>query len=222
VKIVPGVRLNFGMRGTSLSLGGKGATVNISERGTRTTVGVPGTGLSYSTFSPRNGRQRNRGTPARPQPSATGGVLLLLVVFVTVAIMAGGGPILIAGCILVALALSFAVLRRYGQNAPTTTAAGGVAPSGAPATALVAPPGAANFVPAPSATASATVAAAFAVSIPTLPAKAARKVTPLLAERRRVEAEPPSGTQASRLTEIDTELARLWADIATSPWRYRD
>ncbi len=31
--------------------GGKGARVNVSKKGTRTTVGIPGTGLSYSKFS---------------------------------------------------------------------------------------------------------------------------------------------------------------------------
>jgi len=53
VKIIPGVRLNFSKSGTSLSLGGRGFTTNISKRGTKTTVGLPGTGISYSTFSPR-------------------------------------------------------------------------------------------------------------------------------------------------------------------------
>ncbi|HAV3174395.1 TPA: DUF4236 domain-containing protein [Acinetobacter baumannii] len=31
--------------------GGGGARVNVSKKGTRTTVGIPGTGLSYSKFS---------------------------------------------------------------------------------------------------------------------------------------------------------------------------
>ena len=30
-------------------MGGKGARVNVSKKGTRTTVGIPGTGLSYTT-----------------------------------------------------------------------------------------------------------------------------------------------------------------------------
>ncbi|EKP44618.1 PF14020 domain protein [Acinetobacter baumannii OIFC111] len=33
-----------------MSIGGKGARVNLSKKGTRTTVGIPGTGLSYSNF----------------------------------------------------------------------------------------------------------------------------------------------------------------------------
>lgn len=53
VKLMPGVRLNLGKRGASVSLGGKGLTYNINKKGTRTTVGVPGTGVSYSSYSPR-------------------------------------------------------------------------------------------------------------------------------------------------------------------------
>jgi len=49
ISIFKGVRLNFGKRGASLSLGGKGLSVNLSGRGARTTVGLPGTGLSYTT-----------------------------------------------------------------------------------------------------------------------------------------------------------------------------
>ena len=48
VRIAKGVRLNFGSRGTSVSVGGRGTTVNFSRRGTRTTIGIPGTGISYS------------------------------------------------------------------------------------------------------------------------------------------------------------------------------
>jgi hypothetical protein len=47
-KIAPGVRWNLGLRGSSLSVGGRGATLNLSKRGGRATVGIPGTGLSYS------------------------------------------------------------------------------------------------------------------------------------------------------------------------------
>lgn len=49
VKIAPGVHLNFGKRGTSVSLGGHGVTTNYSKRGTRTTYSLRGTGLSYTT-----------------------------------------------------------------------------------------------------------------------------------------------------------------------------
>jgi hypothetical protein len=51
VKLMAGVRLNVGKRGFSVSVGKRGATVNLSKRGVRTTVGLPGTGISYTTNS---------------------------------------------------------------------------------------------------------------------------------------------------------------------------
>jgi hypothetical protein len=48
VKILPGIRLNFGKRGISTSIGVRGAHVTFGKSGTRTTVGLPGSGLSYT------------------------------------------------------------------------------------------------------------------------------------------------------------------------------
>lgn len=65
IKIIPGVRLNLGKSGSSLSFGGKGFTVNVNKKGTRTTVGLLGTGLSHSTYQPHgnitpsSGKARN-------------------------------------------------------------------------------------------------------------------------------------------------------------------
>jgi hypothetical protein len=44
-------RLNFSGSGVSLGLGPRGANINISRRGLRKTVGIPGSGLSYQTFT---------------------------------------------------------------------------------------------------------------------------------------------------------------------------
>lgn len=48
IKIAPGLKVNLGLKGASLSIGGKGATVNVGKNGVRGTVGIPGTGISYS------------------------------------------------------------------------------------------------------------------------------------------------------------------------------
>lgn len=49
VKIAPGVRLNFGKKSTSVSLGGKGARFTINNKGKKTaSFGIPGTGLYYT------------------------------------------------------------------------------------------------------------------------------------------------------------------------------
>ena len=61
LRLFPGVRVNFGKKGASLSLGGRGATVNLSERGTRATVGLPGTGISYSEQVPASRRRSGAG-----------------------------------------------------------------------------------------------------------------------------------------------------------------
>ncbi len=49
--LLPGLWLNVSKTGVSTSIGGKGATVNFGKRGTRTTLGIPGTGLSYTQTS---------------------------------------------------------------------------------------------------------------------------------------------------------------------------
>jgi hypothetical protein len=48
IKILPGIRLNFGKRGVSTSIGVRGAHVTFGKTGTRTTVGLPGSGISYT------------------------------------------------------------------------------------------------------------------------------------------------------------------------------
>ena len=48
IKVAPGVKLNVSKSGVSTSVGKRGATMNFSGRGTKATVGIPGSGLSYS------------------------------------------------------------------------------------------------------------------------------------------------------------------------------
>lgn len=55
IKILPGVRLNFGKKGfTSTTIGGKFFKTNVSNRGVKHTISVPGTGVSYQTKTYRN------------------------------------------------------------------------------------------------------------------------------------------------------------------------
>ena len=52
IKIAPGVRVNLGKKSAGLSFGVKGASYSINSSGRKTTtIGIPGTGLSYSTSS---------------------------------------------------------------------------------------------------------------------------------------------------------------------------
>lgn len=50
-RLLPGIRLNVGKSGTSVSFGMRGLRTTVGKRGTRTTIGVPGTGLSFTQTS---------------------------------------------------------------------------------------------------------------------------------------------------------------------------
>jgi hypothetical protein len=50
VKLLPGISLNVTQNGiASITLGQKGVRLNINRRGVKATVGVPGTGVYYTT-----------------------------------------------------------------------------------------------------------------------------------------------------------------------------
>jgi len=62
IKIAPGVKLNFNKKSTGITFGGKGMHYTVNSKGKRTTsVGVPGTGLYYSTTSSKS-KNLNRKT----------------------------------------------------------------------------------------------------------------------------------------------------------------
>ena len=75
-RLFPGVNINWSKNGlSSISLGGPGATVNIPvarSGGTRSTVGLPGTGLSYSSEAKagRSTSQRRQQLLCRPPRKA--------------------------------------------------------------------------------------------------------------------------------------------------------
>src|SRR5437899_9281050 len=61
IKILPGVHWSIGKKSSSVSFGGRGLTYTIGPKGSRTTVGVPGTGLSYTHI---------QSNPPQPTPSS--------------------------------------------------------------------------------------------------------------------------------------------------------
>ena len=80
VKLIPGVKLNFSKRGTSVTIGGRGASVNVGSRGTHANVGIPGSGLSYRTRldggqTNRKGINKNLATTQNLPGSFVGGFL---------------------------------------------------------------------------------------------------------------------------------------------------
>lgn len=55
IKIAPGIRLNFNKKSFGLTLGVKGAHVTVNSKGRKTaSVGLPGTGLSYTTSTSKS------------------------------------------------------------------------------------------------------------------------------------------------------------------------
>lgn len=95
-KIAPGVKLNLNKKSTSVTFGGKGFHHTISSTGKKTTtVGVPGTGISYSKTSGGNrGKSSSSHTtqnssfiPDPPQQNnkkwheKTGWIIFFLIVF---------------------------------------------------------------------------------------------------------------------------------------------
>jgi hypothetical protein len=66
-------QLNFSKRGlSSVSMGVRGAHLNLSRRGRRATIGLPGSGLSYSEYAPWHRR-------VVEHPWARVGLVLLLI-----------------------------------------------------------------------------------------------------------------------------------------------
>lgn len=68
IKLFPGVRWNIGKRSSSLSFGGPGAHYTVGSTGSRATIGIPGTGLSYTDFHSAHRRVASR-HPRIPEPS---------------------------------------------------------------------------------------------------------------------------------------------------------
>ena len=52
IRLIPGLRVNLSRSGPSLSFGHRGAWYTVGPRGRRVTVGIPGSGLSYTESAP--------------------------------------------------------------------------------------------------------------------------------------------------------------------------
>ena len=52
--LFPGVKVNMSKGGMSITVGGKGFHLNFSKRGVRQTVGLPGSGISESSYLFKN------------------------------------------------------------------------------------------------------------------------------------------------------------------------
>lgn len=61
IKIAPGVYVNIGKTGiNSATIGKRGASLNVGKKGVRTTVGLPGSGISYTSDNLISGNSRRK------------------------------------------------------------------------------------------------------------------------------------------------------------------
>ncbi len=81
-KIAPGVRVNLNKKSASVSFGPKGMKHTVSTTGkSHTTVGIPGSGLSYTTSSGSSERPVSIPSAQRPTSPKSKAVVLPLCIF---------------------------------------------------------------------------------------------------------------------------------------------
>src|SRR5258708_568629 len=95
IRLARGLRFNLSKSGASLSVGHRGAAVNLGRRGIRGTVGLPGSGISYSETAPWHRRVARRAAQlaANPTPVRRGWPIVgwLILIVAVVAIVAALG-----------------------------------------------------------------------------------------------------------------------------------
>lgn len=68
INVLPGLTLNLNKTGASVSIGGKGLRKTYGKNGVRTTVGIPGTGLSHTSYQRYNSTKRGNTPYQSTQP----------------------------------------------------------------------------------------------------------------------------------------------------------
>lgn len=91
IKIAPGVKLNLNKKSTSITFGKKGFHHTISSTGKKaSTIGIPGTGLSYSTTNNKNKSHSSSAAAQNSANSKTNGGCLstCLILFIGLVLLA--------------------------------------------------------------------------------------------------------------------------------------
>lgn len=81
VHILPGVSVNISKAGPSLSLGVRGAHVTVGRNGVSRSVGIPGTGIYYTS---RSGTHTGAHYQVDPEQGGLGGTIILVLVLAAV------------------------------------------------------------------------------------------------------------------------------------------
>ena len=64
--LFPGVKVNVSKGGTSITVGRKGFHLNFSKQGVRQTTGLPGSGLSHTSYLFKNDEEKTEKETAKP------------------------------------------------------------------------------------------------------------------------------------------------------------
>jgi|SRR5579872_6179899 len=125
-QIAPGVRLNFSRSGPSVRLGPRGAGITLGGRyGRRTTVGIPGTGVYYTSYGHHS---RRRAAPAVSHRSVStasassnknAGIGCLVLLGTALAI---GGIVATSGLILIPIVLGLIAWGAWHYRRPKSQA----------------------------------------------------------------------------------------------------
>jgi hypothetical protein len=112
IKLLPGISLNFSKSGVSTSIGPQGAKVTLGHGKIRETVGVPGTGISYTTTTPTHALIDHETQRVEPRSDATepesgwvtaGRIAWKAIYWLTIGVFIAAGVLLVA---LLAIVLS--------------------------------------------------------------------------------------------------------------------
>jgi hypothetical protein len=68
--LFPGVKVNLSKGGMSISVGRKGFTLNFSKRGVRQTTGLPGSGISHTSYLFKNDDDEDKKESEKEQRSS--------------------------------------------------------------------------------------------------------------------------------------------------------
>lgn len=87
IKIAPGLKLNLNKKSISLTGGVRGAHYTVSSTGKRTaSVGIPGTGLSYSKTTGGNSKKKRTGKKEDSE-GGSGTFLKVVIIILLLAIL---------------------------------------------------------------------------------------------------------------------------------------
>lgn len=126
IKVAPGVRLNIGKKGISTSVGRRGAGVTFGPKGTTAHVGIPGTGMSYTSKIGSKKQSTSHTSQQVSQPKSSGCgcgpcitsfiILLIICVFYNLYESAGYKPLLIGAIALIVLIGGIALIGRSPKH----------------------------------------------------------------------------------------------------------